>query len=413
MKRIASFFLAALLLLTLSACGSKKTAAGYYKLTKYTMGGKEMTPTDTERYLVLEEDGTGALVMDELRRDVTWNESSIVLGEQHLIPYTWNEDTIVVSDSGEEMTFVRLTKEELDAYQALAAKQAAGETAPDNGAENAENAESSGENDLVLQPSDGFGMIDHYFIDFLGAEAVQSADGKPAVRVWFEFDNNTDYVVSPSADLLFSIHQGNYYPEPATPVSSVPEDSYYTAGVAPGCITRCALVYYYEPSGGPIEATICNHSESRKVSGTYDPANLPGAPADTFVMEPCEDMSEYMQDIPLDDKNAEILGLERAKNADGEDLLIVRLRFTNNGSRAVSFFNSYIPYVMQGNYGLVRTELDSEAEALANWTAPVQPGATIECCRIFKLREEGPVAVLLCSKADGSYFGQIFEHPGF
>ncbi len=131
MKKLVSLILAAVLVLSLCACGGSKDnpAVGVYKATSMVEDGTDLIQMmkglgqEFDVYLVLNADGTGRMEMEgEDPTDLKWDDKNISgVDDEDALPYTFSNDTITLEEDGTTMTFVKLTGDELAAYQKKAA----------------------------------------------------------------------------------------------------------------------------------------------------------------------------------------------------------------------------------------------------------------------------------------------------
>ena len=386
---------------------------GYYKATE-SIGadGKREDMAELEAlgmayYLVLEADGTGYMDMLGEKTPLQWDGGTIRDDEGNVSAFHYADDQIMLEGESSKKIFVRLTDEQLADYQ-------------EHGSGSIEDI-LGGLIDLFGNFEDTTvyveteGMIGDYAVRFVGAEALKDADGKDALRVWYDFTNQSGEVVTAAA-LNLDAEQGEDADYMAwTYVDSevsVPEDDTEYLAVAPGFKVRCALLYEFDPAGGEIAIKAYNW-DGEGVVYHLDPANLPGAPADTFTYGEAVEGVGYMDGVPASDDAVEILGIERVKDWDDEDAVLVRFRFTNIGSSEASFGMARDNYALQDGYGLESAVyMDGAEEEQENVWTDIAPGESVEVALAFLLRTDSPVAV---SSKDSflneSYVGAAFELP--
>lgn len=373
--------------------------AGYYKMTEVTSDGKTedvsaMAELGLIYYLVLEENGTGYLEIMGEKDSLSWDDKSIQSEDAAPVPYTYADGTLKMEDPEGVMTFVRLTEEEIAFYR-------------ENGSGSIENL--FGGLFTEGERYENSGSIEDCYVEFVGAEALEDEDGKPALRVWFEFTNGSDEITSFYDKLSVSATQDGEDLEWTYLFEDVPETGYSSLGVAPGCTIRCAELFGFDPDGGEIEASISAFL-SDTVYVTLDPNDLPGAPEDEFVLAVDADALDYgLDDVEDYNEEVEIGDAEIVSDYDGEDAVLIHIRWTNRGEETESFFLNYDVYVLQDGFGLTETGSDDYAEEQNNIYEDVKPGESIDIAVVYLLRNYNDIAVALKELFDGdSYIGCVY-----
>lgn len=386
---------------------------GYYKATE-SIGadGKREDMSELEAlgmayYLVLEADGTGYMEMFGEKTPLQWDGSTIRDDEGNISGFHYADDQIMLEGESSKMIFVRLTDEQLADYQ-------------ENGSGSIEDILGglidlfgSGEDTTVYVETEG--MIGDYAVRFVGAEALKDAEGKDALRVWYDFTNQSAEVVT-AGTLNIDAEQGEDAEYMAwTYIDSdvsVPEDETDYLAVAPGFTVRCAMLRSYDPAGGEIAIKAYNW-DGEGVVYHLDPANLPGAPADAFTYGEAVEGVGYMDGVPAADDAVELLGIERVKDWDDEDAVLIRFRFTNIGSSEASFGMARDNYALQDGYGLESAVyMDGAEEEQENVWTDIAPGESVEVALAFLLRTGSPVVVTSKdSFLNESYVGAVYALP--
>ncbi len=250
-----------------------------------------------------------------------------------------------------------------------------------------------------------------YRVEFVGAEALEDDDGESAIRVWYDFTNASEQVVTPFEALTFTVEQDGDELDIAYLYDDVPEAANGSFAVAPGYTARCAQLYGYDPALGAVTATLGDYY-GEAATCEFDPNALPGAPEyDGPAWEADPGTPAYMLDVSETGEGVEILGVEAGVDWDDESVIIVRYRFTNNSGDDASFFSAFAAYAVQDGFGLERSESAEYAREQENVTEEIAPGESIECACAYLLRTDDPVAVVLKEFAGDGYFGQVFEVP--
>ncbi len=409
MKRVLAILLALTLALALCACGKKEPPAapaapaapavdpmvGYYKMTRQVSDGEEADLAEMEKYgltyyLVVNADGTAYLDMLGEQEPLKWNDKQFTGAEDgESIDYTFAGGKVTMSDGETEMEFSPLTAEELAYYK-------------EHGSGGLEDLLNGGET------FDTIGVIDGCTLEFVGAEEIKDDDGKPALRVWFDFTNDTDKVKSAFFSLSFGAEQDGREVDWTYLMEDVPEADNVSRAVAPGHTIRGTQVFAYDPAGGAVTVK-ASAFFGDSVAYKVDPKALPGAPGDTFAMQEEPGVPAWLAGMPQTWDGVEILGVEMGKDWDDKDVLILRYRFTNTAQEATSFFTAYNLYVLQDGYELDKGYAD--AEGTANSMEEVAPGESVDCADVFKLRTKSPVAAVFQAFPGSEQFGRSFELP--
>lgn len=445
MKTLCALLLALSMLLALCACGEKETAepipteapasgsaatiakptvteapkaaeapepgaAGYYKLATITSEGKEESMAEMEAlgliyYLVLREDGTGVLEMLGEGTDLTWTEREIII-ENDPAPYTFDGSSVTIESDDSRMVFVRLTAEEEETYRANGSDVLGGLLGGLSGLFG-----EGGETEIpVGEPSRGpvSGTIGDFDVAILGAEAVAGEDGM--IRFWYAFTNRSDRMTGAYMELYLDAFQDGVALDRGYPEKEIPEDSYYYLNVAPGYTIRCTALYEFDPDGGAVALRISELNDEGVVYFA-DPAELSGAPGDTFAFGVDGSIPDFIRDAPKSDGNVEILDAGVMKDRDGSDAVRIRYRFTNNTDEATSFFMAYDVVPMQDGYELETSVPAEDAAEDENFYTDVAPGETIDCAEVYLLRSHSPISVILKESWnwDAEVFGDVFS----
>ena len=370
-----------------------ESPAGYYKMTEYISDG---APEDLDTltsygilyYMVLEPDGTGFLEMMGKRDTIRWEDGRI--GEDgDWMPYTYANGELKIGDKTDGMTFVRLTDDEQAYYL-----------------EHGSEVSFSGEGEYA----EGEGPVDDYYVEFLGAEAIEADDdGEPALRVWYRFTNGSGVVICPLMALSFDAEQDGEWMHSGFLYEDVEESENELLGVAPGCDICCTKLYQYDPAGGTIEIKVSNWYDEG-VLYTLDPAALPGAP--TVDLTPGYSSDDtYLDDCDDADENLEILEAEIVENWNEAPCILIHCRFTNHSDEALSFFTHYDVYALQDGIGLHQSySPDAYTEEQDNYSAEVAPGDSVDFAVVYELRSDSSIAFAVRELFGGdSYLGCVYE----
>ena len=390
--------------------------AGYYLMTDLMENGKPsedfavFDAVGLRFYLVLQADGTGYMESYGEREEIQWNEKTITDPSGAENPYTFNKDIIMMDDEGgNAVVFSRLSGKLLEDYL-------------EHGSGSVDDLISDMDRgDPVStipagEPSGGpvsgdLGLGGQYHVTILGAEKTVDGGGHDALRLWFDFTNNSEQITSPFAQLYCDAIQDQTRLEATEALKGVPEDDYFLLDAAPGKLLRCTALFSYHPEGGVIGFRIGNWTGDGLLFYA-DPANLSGPPEEEFRFQPDPAMPEYMRELPASDDSAQILAAERFSDENGKDALLITLQFTNQTGKAVSFDDLYFFEVLQDGIALFPAEAaPAGAGGYGNGAEQVRAGETVSFVRAFYLRSDSPVAALFTGNFSQDYFGKMIELP--
>ena len=191
--------------------GGAKTAAeaGYWTLLRVdAAGGDAMTEEDVvmfrdlgiEFFLTLDEGGTGALVFDGPVH-VTWGDGKVNLEGGGAYAYTLDGGELHLAVDGADYVFVR--------------GEGAAPKIDWSGAEEPEEPEEPETLEEPEAPATGTfapvtGTINGCTVSICGAELFEDIDGKDAIRVYWEFTNDTDDTTYANYDILCKVEQEGF-----------------------------------------------------------------------------------------------------------------------------------------------------------------------------------------------------------
>jgi len=250
-----------------------------------------------------------------------------------------------------------------------------------------------------------------YTVTVLGAEAFEDADDAPALRVYYDFTNNSDMVVSAWGQLSFYVEQDGYELNDTYDHAEDDVDEYGNdmLNVIPGVTIRCIAEYTYKPDGGVVSFTMEEWDTEETLVVEIDPQNLSGRPG--ALEFPTIDEPTWTQDMPLmatldDAYDVEIIDYEVVEGYDG-DILRVYVDFTNNSDEATSLWlETYYMALQDG----VELEYDFAVESVEeeeNASLDIEPGTTITCAITYELRTDSPVEVMIYDNWEETFVGTV------
>ena len=411
---------------------------GVYEITKSVSDGKEedlaaLKEMGIAMYLVLEEDGTAYLDLFGERTPLKWTDKEFLDDEGSSIAYTYANDVItMIADDG-TMTCERLVGDALKAYEEN------GSGSLDNlisgiGSQLGEQLSGLGDqlgeqlgglgglgdwdwNDEPVEsdipdgePSVGpvSGVIGDYEITILGAEAVLDVDDEPAIIFWYEFTNLSDEPNSAGMALDLSTGQDGWQLFMTFQTEDHPEEYNAYMMVAPDHTIRCFETYKYNPDGGVVAFQIEDFWSEETVTYYADPKNPTGAPTEPFVIPVDGNIPDIMYEIESTDGNFEVTGIEIIEDIDGNDAIRIFIDYTNNTDEESSLFMAYDIYPMQDGIQLSGVLPAEDIEEDENSYTDIKPGETITCAKVYELRSDSPISVIL-DAGWGEYYGDIFN----
>lgn len=399
MKRTAqkwlALLLAAILVLGLSACGSKADDAGYYTIYSIKQDDDLMELEELKSsgldtmYLYLDKDGTGQFAYDNTDvTDLTWKAGTFTI-EGEDVPYNLKDGKITFTAENLTMVFQR-----------------SGDKLPDGVKSTTESAttaaSSSGAGKISLDKGTAefksvTGKVGDYEVAVLGAEAFTDNEDKDAIRIYYTFTNNSDATTSAWINLTLGAAQDGYtlVDAYANTEDDAPEYGNNTTDIRPGVTIPCEAEFEFKPGGGTVTFTVSESFGSEDaVEAQFDPKALPGRPADMpelqKVADPnwladCETEGNFGDNFYISVTNYEIVDGYTGK------VLRVYLDFTNNSQETTSFLLNASYRAVQDGAALAYDFPQDSVPEDANSSADVAPGDKLAMSFCFALRSDSPV----------------------
>ena len=250
-------------------------------------------------------------------------------------------------------------------------------------------------------------------ISIVGAEHFVDSDGKDAIRVYYDFTNNTDETTYAGWEVELEVTQDGYEMNDtyASYNNDVDEENNDYMYVRPGCTIRCVSEYSMKTTGGKIQFRYYDWwDDADVIVAEFDPANLPGAPASAFTYAkvsnpqwtagmPTAGTMEGVYDVSI--KSAEIVPGENG------DVLRVYFDYTNNSTEAESLFLAVDVYGYQDGIEMEDAYALNETDSDDLFWEDVAPGATVTASYCLQLRSDSPVEIEV-SDWEGNYLGTVF-----
>lgn len=250
-------------------------------------------------------------------------------------------------------------------------------------------------------------------ISIVGAEHFVDSDGKDAIRVYYDFTNNTDETTYAGWEVELEVTQDGYEMNDtyASYDNDVDEENNDYMYVRPGCTIRCVSEYSMKTTGGKIQFRYYDWwDDADVIVAEFDPANLPGAPASPLTYAKVADpkwtagmaTAGTMEGV----YNVSIKSAEVVPGEDG-NVLRVYFDYTNNSTEEESLFLAADIYGYQDGIEMEETYALNESDSDDLFWEDVAPGATVTASYCLQLRSDSPVEIEV-SDWEGNYLGTVF-----
>ena len=414
MKKVLVFLLALTMLAGLAACGAKEPEvdiSGKYYATSCMMDGEEY-PCDGE-YVKLNSDGTGTVMFIDTEYDIDWvlsgSDFSFTDSDGDKFTGTYADGVLEGVYAGMDYVYD---------MNGAAPKKGAAAAAP--AAEPEEEPEEEPVEEPVEEPAafEPVGSdLGEYYVELVGVESFEDHNGDPAIRVYYDFTNNSEEVESGS-EISVTAKQSGF--ELVTTYANYEDDvdeyGNDLLNVYPGVTIRCIEELSYNPeAGGTITITLEDWWSDETMTVEVDSANLPGAPAEAREIETIAEPT-YTEGWETEGENGDcyfkILSAEvvdAAGYTDYDQVIRFYIEYTNNSDEAGScWWNSYF-YAYQDGIQLETSTAKDENDADEMYSTDVEPGETVECAVCYGLRTDSPVELTLVDSWNDVYIGLCAE----
>lgn len=396
-RKLVALVLAAMMLLTLCACGKETVdISGKYYATSCTIDGEEYSCEG--EYVVLDEDGTGTLMfMEEEYAIKKWTLSdsdfTFTLDSGDKFTGTYEDGVLNGTFAGMDYVF--------DMNGATASKKGL--------ATKAEETDEAAETETEAAPAAASGVLAEadlgdYHVAVVGVEEFTDAAGEPAVRLYYDFTNNTNDKTGGS-DISVTAKQSGFELVSTYALSQddVPEYGNAYLYVYPGVTIRCIEELGYNPeAGGTIVFTLEDYwASDETLTVEVDATNLPGAPAEPLEITPIPDPHNtdgWPTEGDYDGNYFKLLDYEVAEAdsySDCDQIIRFYFEYTNNGSEAESaWWNSNFTAYQDG-IQLSTDSADDRVDADELYHEDIEPGETVTCAVCFGIHSDSPVELML------------------
>ena len=283
-------------------------------------------------------------------------------------------------------------------------------------AASADSADSAAEDTSAADTEPVSADLGDYHFTILSAEQFKDDNDTDSIRFYFDFTNNSDAEVSSYFACETAAYQeGDELAATSAFYDKVAEARNCYHDILPGITIRSIAEYNFNPNGGEVEFTITESSSGESITMTFDPAALPGRPAEDYTIEPCssdalvENYSSegvYGEDYYISITKSEVVdGV-----TEGEKVIRIYYDFTNNSEEATTFWSKVTTLAMQDGIGLESTLASESVPEDENSNLDVQPGETITAAVCYTIHDTGSsVAVKVLDYYSGSQLGTTFD----
>lgn len=251
-------------------------------------------------------------------------------------------------------------------------------------------------------------------ISIVGAEHFLDSEGKDAIRVYYDFTNKTDETKCAYNILEYAFEQDGYelVRTWSDYENTCPEELNEDLYLRPGASIRCVAQFRMKADGGPVSATIYNYwNEQQRLTVQFDPANLPGRPAQEFTIVPVPQpmwmANLHGEGVYNDNYYIKIETAELTEGYEGGNVLRVYFEFTNNSTEECSLWYAATIYAYQDGIELGNTLAAVDTTEDNNFSTMIKPGETIRASCCFELRTTSPVEIEIEGWSNDS-LGTIF-----
>ncbi len=113
------------------------------------------------------------------------------------------------------------------------------------------------------------GALDSFYVAVKDAELVADANGNQAIRVYYEFTNNSDYSTSIGDELYIFTYQDGISLDYTNAASESETDTNYYTKVEPGSTITISCLFGLRNQTSSVEAEVEAHSDYSAVGQTY------------------------------------------------------------------------------------------------------------------------------------------------
>ncbi len=385
MKKLISLALALLMLLSLAAC-SALDISGTYWATACEKDGEEQS-YDGE-YLELDDDGTGVVKFGVDEFDIEWElkggKLTFVDDEGYGFEGRYDDGVIEGEYAGWDYVYElgsAGSKGGSKGDSALVAK------------EDSEPEPVVSDNAAAFEPIEA--VLGDFYIRVVGVEEFIDSEDAPAMRIYYDFTNNSDDL-SYGGTLTINATQSGFelVSTYASSEDDVPEYGNDWDYIYPGVTIRCIEEISYQPTAGPVSVEIEHWSGDESLSFEIDPADFPGRPETDWESEPVTDpmLTYELSDEGYIEDSYYFIGEAEPTEVDGQPAIRVFVEYTNGTEEDMSCWLDSSFYAFQDGIELDQVWVE-ETEEDRMYREEIAPGETIDCAIVWTLNSRNPIEV--------------------
>lgn len=257
---------------------------------------------------------------------------------------------------------------------------------------------------------------DSYYISVIGAEQFSDVDGSSAIRVFFEFSNNSDHNASVQSTLEYYAKQDGKKLDDTYTWDDVDVYGNTDRYIRPGVMIQCCYEFKYNTKGGSVDFIMFDYdlgTEGGSVAASYNPGELPGPPANftiETIAEPNWAISLPSEGNLDEDYYVAVTDAELIYDYYGDAAIRVYYEFTNNSNYEQVFAYSLNAYAYQDGISLDWAYPTVNSETDDNYYEQVNPGETINASCVFLLRNDSsPVEAEIMSLYSYNAVAQTYD----
>ena len=256
-----------------------------------------------------------------------------------------------------------------------------------------------------------------YSVDVLGAELFTDDEDQQALRIWFDFTNNSNATVI-FQDMISDNTQQDGESLPSAVTDSdhdFPEQYNRLMRIRPGMTVRCVNQKQINPDGGTVNLLYNVWGKNDEiVSYFFDLNNLPGAPKEELPKVTVS-APTWTETLPLEGDYEgkayiRIISAEVCKDGDDNRALRVFFEFTNNSDKEVSMWRIADLWAIQDGVGAgnVWPGIFNEIETDDAFESAQPIGETVTVSCLFRLYTDSPLEVEIVDDQGGTGLGAVF-----
>ena len=222
----------------------------------------------------------------------------------------------------------------------------------------------SNENRRGFEKIAGSGEVGNgkYQVSVIGAEEFSDIDGKDAIRIYYNFTNNSGQSVSARTALEFHAEQDSEPLKETLAWNDVGVSGNVKLVVRPGVTIQCCCEFIYVKDSGRVDIIFYDKelgAKSDTVVASYLPRELPGAPAG-YLPETI-DNPRWTLSLPADGSidgayQVAVAKAEHVKNSFKEPSIRIYCKFINNSDGKISLSKAANALTFQDGISLVSSD---------------------------------------------------------